>query len=410
MIARPHDPSASETVPAPCTSAEPAAVPLASADQIHRYLVEAFRIGNRARLRFARLLAALHESRLYLQLGHPGIAHYAEHRFQLGRSETYEMLRVVEVIDERPQCLEAFEAGQLSWTTLKAVTRVATAETEADWLAFAKEHTFAELRAEVQDALEKNRDHPRTDRFGLPNLTTRLVLELTREERARLEAALEKATAEIGERLGSEPLAPKDVLLYLAERFLHTDVEGTPEGRVERTASPFAIVYQQCESCRRSRLLSADGPVEVDPECVDRRKDTATEERLEATGDRGDYKDQGEPEIDRPNPTALARRVKLRDGDRCANPGCGRRDNLQAHHIEHRSNGGRTVADNEAAVCTCCHALIHAGLLEVTGTPWDGLRWTPRSAGLDVRSDAEAVALGKIPIMHVQSAIAVAPG
>ena len=50
----------------------------ADADEIHRYLVEAFRIGNRARLRFARLLAALASSRMYVQLGHPSITQYAE--------------------------------------------------------------------------------------------------------------------------------------------------------------------------------------------------------------------------------------------------------------------------------------------------------------------------------------------
>jgi hypothetical protein len=281
MIARTHHPSVPDSAPSPDPAPSAAGVPLASAEQIHRYLVEAFRIGNRARLRFARLLAALHESRLYLQLGHPSLVQYAEHRFQLGRSETYEMLRVVEAVDERPQCREAFEEGDLSWTALKAVTRVATAETEADWLTFAREHTFAELRAEVQDAVEKNRDRPRTDRYGLPNLTSRLVLEFTREERERLEAALEHAASEIGGPMGNEPLSPEQVLLYLAERFLRTDAGGTPEGRAERTPSPFAIVYHQCEDCRRTRLLTADGPVEVEPECVERRRGAAVEEWID---------------------------------------------------------------------------------------------------------------------------------
>jgi len=33
---------------------------------------------------------------------------------------------------------------------------------------------------------------------------------------------------------------------------------------------------------------------------------------------------------------------------------------------------------NEIAVCDQCHAMIHAGLLEVSGSPYTGLTWSPR--------------------------------
>ena len=42
----------------------------------------------------------------------------------------------------------------------------------------------------------------------------------------------------------------------------------------------------------------------------------------------------------------------------------------------------------------------------MTGTPGDGLRRRPRSAGLEVRSEADAWALAKVPMITVQSAIA----
>jgi hypothetical protein len=147
-----------------------AVVPLVSADQIHGYLVQAFRNGNRERLRFVRLLNALEASHLYLELGHPNIAHYAERQFGMQRSETFEMLRVSRIIDELPACRDAFAEGRLSWSALKMITRVATTETEEAWLSFAAEHSRSELAAEVQDAVKKNRDRPRDDRFGLPNL------------------------------------------------------------------------------------------------------------------------------------------------------------------------------------------------------------------------------------------------
>ncbi|MGE3962774.1 MAG: HNH endonuclease [Planctomycetota bacterium] len=68
----------------------------------------------------------------------------------------------------------------------------------------------------------------------------------------------------------------------------------------------------------------------------------------------------------------------LRDGARCANPACGSRRRLHAHHIIFRARGGRTVLANEVAVCDRCHALIHADRLEVSGTVDGGLEWRPR--------------------------------
>ncbi len=360
-------------------------VPLASADQIHTFLVETFRIGNRARLRFARLLAALSASRQYLQLGHPSIMQYAERHFGMQRSETYEHLRVADKIDELPVCLEAFEDGKLSWSALKQVTRVAKSNTEEPWLAFAGDRTYAELRAEVQDAVQKQRAEPRSDRYGLPNLTVKFTLELTLEEQERLKAALEKVGAEIAPALGQEQLKAKDVLLYLTERFLKTDSGGVPEGREEGGDSPYTILYHQCPGCRRTRLMTGDGPVEVEPESVDRLGGDANQETL----------DEG---IDRPNSAALARRVKLRDGGRCQNPGCGWRGDLHAHHIQYRSHGGRTVAANEVAVCTRCHALIHAGLLRIIGDIDAGLEWRPRSTMITVESGNEVSALMEVPV------------
>jgi hypothetical protein len=51
-------------------------------------------------------------------------------------------------------------------------------------------------------------------------------------------------------------------------------------------------------------------------------------------------------EIDRPNTARFAEKVALRDGLKCANPHCGRRDHLHSHHLIFRSRAGRTVLIN----------------------------------------------------------------
>jgi len=229
------------------TTIQSTAVSLASADQIHEYLVKAYRIGNRARLRFARLLAARATFRLFLKLGHPGIAQDAARYFDVQRSETYELIRVAEVIDDLPACRKAFEEGRFSWSTLKLVTRVAGTETEKTRLEFNEDHSCTEVHAEVQDAFART-----------------------------------------------------------------------------------GMCLNACPECRKAGLMTLDGPIEVAAGSVDRLASDAAEETM-----------------DRRNSSTLARRVKLRDGGVCQNPGCSHRGDLHTHHIEYRSHGGPTIPENE---------------------------------------------------------------
>jgi hypothetical protein len=138
-------------------------------------------------------------------------------------------------------------------------------------------------------------------------------------------------------------------------------------------------------------LETDDGPVSVPPvrtaqlEPFANRVDIPIDEEFEVA-----LLPPGE--VDQPNSRRLAGKVLARDGLRCANPGCGRRRNLHAHHIEFRSKGGRTALANEIALCETCHSLVHTGRLEISGNPHSGLTWKPRptSACAQLR-DAEAL-------------------
>jgi hypothetical protein len=57
---------------------------------------------------------------------------------------------------------------------------------------------------------------------------------------------------------------------------------------------------------------------------------------------------------------AIRRAAKLRDGSRCAFPGC-RRTIVELHHIVWWSRGGRTSLDNAAWLCAFHHWLVHEG-------------------------------------------------
>jgi 5-methylcytosine-specific restriction endonuclease McrA len=54
----------------------------------------------------------------------------------------------------------------------------------------------------------------------------------------------------------------------------------------------------------------------------------------------------------------LCQQVLTRDNWRCQN--CGRRQNLEVHHKEHRSRGGDDAEDNLITLCSTCHSLEHS--------------------------------------------------
>lgn len=391
-----------------------------SAEELHRALVTAHCIGARARLRFIRGLLALHRTGLYVKLGFSTTVQYASSEFGYQKTEVYESLRVAEALETLPRSTQAFEAGKLSWSALKEVTRVATAETEEEWLEFAARKTFEELRAEVLDARRKNRKSPRKNGYGLPHLRVKITLELEPEEHALLEKAVEKVAAELGDRLDGEILRPHQALLVLAARALEEPAEPCEESPGNRSQTPFTVLYRVCPDCRASHVATPKGYVTISEAAVARVEGEArkveipVEEEMDQMSD--EMSDEPRPasagpvENDAPNTPALTRRVLLRDGACCANPHCGRRQNLHAHHIRFRSQGGPTALTNEVLVCDRCHACIHLGFLRIEGNPADGLRWTPAVRNLDpthaeaARLEAE---LGKVPVIVARGAASI---
>ena len=151
-------------------SASPHPVADLSAHDLHRIVLDCKKIGNRARYKLIRTLRTIKETRLYLKLGFPDIASYADRFLGYGRSATYEAISVAEKLDGLPSCTDRFTRGDLSWSALRQIVRVANDETEAQWLEYCDQHSTAQFLIEVQDAVEKKRPAPRKDSYGLPNL------------------------------------------------------------------------------------------------------------------------------------------------------------------------------------------------------------------------------------------------
>ena len=111
------------------------------------------------------------------------------------------MLEAAEQLESLPLLEAVFEAGELRWSHVKQILRIASSETVAEWIEFARKKTVRQLKAEVDDARKKGRKNPRKDHYGLPALNVRMVFELKPDEHEILERALKKAAQEMEARL-----------------------------------------------------------------------------------------------------------------------------------------------------------------------------------------------------------------
>lgn len=357
--------------------------PLSSAQRLHKRIKKLHAHGNRVRSELIAALRCLHEERTYRLLGYTELAQYCQMELGIAKSTAYEWIRTGILLDRLPGVRSLHEGGDLSWEQTREIAKVATPQHEREWVEFAMEHSVRELRAEVKDALTGDRERPRSREHGLPNVTTRLVLDLTREERERLETAL-RIVAESRprdgepEEFGIGDVSIKDSLMHLVDELLAGRIEAAgADSAAGRTRQ--AVVYQHCPECSESTVGTAEGPVRVDSARIDELLPVS--ERVEIDpAETLEVAPLPSGETDSPNTAQLVRKVLHRDGMRCASPGCGSRHQLQAHHVIFRENGGRTILANEVAVCSRCHALIHEGLLEVSGSARRGridLEWMP---------------------------------
>jgi len=391
---------------------------IAEAHSIHEALTQLHSAGNQVRLRFLEVLQMLRDNNLFVELGYSSFAQYCDREFGLPRSTAMEYVRVARALDGLPRLRVLFGEGSLSWQQVRSITRAATVQTESSWIELAVTEPVRKLEAEVREAVRTGRDAPREKRNGLPNLLVRLTIDLTLEEKERLLAALVLVSeamendedpkacnggADAGD--GTMPAGgQRPVLVRWADGILSGAIPASPAGPVSNASEARAvsraglrltpsqtIVYHACPECRAATLHTEDGPVSVSEKRIEELAPKANvveigpEEELPSKGLAVD-------QLDPLNSASLARKVVHRDGARCGNPGCENRLRLHAHHIVFRSAGGPTGLANEIAVCDLCHAMIHAGLLEVSGSPYTGLTWSPRPVSPAAKlRDARAV-------------------
>lgn len=320
--------------------------------------------------------------------------------------EAREFLRVAEALQELPATRAAFGRGELTFTKVRALTRVATGSSEESLLELAGALTASQLeralRAFRRVAAEDARDAHEleyvdyyVDDDGTLFLRARLaaedgtlvikaleaarerVLERRREERAAAandpQAQAQAVTQAVTEPGGASVDPPRparvEALLDLAEATLVAANE--PRGGRARVVVHVDAAALCADGRGRSEL--EDGPL-ISPETARRLGcDAEVVARIERDG-----LPVSVGRSRRTVPRALRRLLEARDGHTCCFPGCESRRHLQAHHRQHWAHGGETSLENLVLLCYQHHRVVHEGGYTVEGDAEGGIRFRNR--------------------------------
>jgi hypothetical protein len=299
-----------------------------------------------------------------------------------------EHVRVARRLDELPTIRDAFAAGELSYSKVRAVTRVATAENANDLLMLARHATAAQLERVVRgyrDAASAelgvaNRAH--RERF----LTWHwdddgsLVLRgrLPADEGALMVAAVEAgrdavhrdlAVARCDEAeddagcVSAETSLPSaravgnaDALVLMAETVLAHGATPAPGGERHQIVVHVDVdTLRDASEGNRGRCELDDGPAIP----------AATAQRLACDASVIPILESAARPLSvgrqtRSIPASIRRALRSRD-DGCRFPGCTQRRFVDAHHIDHWAHGGETKLSNLVLLCRHHHRLVHEG-------------------------------------------------
>src|SRR5947208_11322953 len=308
-----------------------------------------------------------------------------------------ERVRVARALGTLPRLAHALARGELSYSKVRALTRVATPETEERLLAVGRagtaEHVERIVRgwcrvdrlAEAKETARRHTSralHVYQDEDGMVVIRGRLAPEvgaaLIQALTAAREALYHKAHAQhvpagtSGADVSTEPpTMPQqqaDALALVAETALHHGIDpGAPGERYQVVVHVDAPVLADVEAPGQSVL--EDG-AHVSAETSQRLACDASRVMMRHDPD-GRILEVGART--RTIPPALRRALHHPDPG-CRFPGCGLRFG-QGHHIRHWAHGGPTTLSNLALLCRRPHRAVHEEGYQVERQPDGELRF-----------------------------------
>jgi hypothetical protein len=287
-----------------------------------------------------------------------------------------EKLRTGVALINLPLISAAFEAGDLSYSNVRSMTRVANPENEKVLCDFAVGATASQVEEycrrirngqRVESSADANRNHRSRwlSRHYRWDGTMSMSVALSRETGELVMAAIDMVmSTEVANCDESIFARQADALVEIARMILnHEDTSSTgrdslSEGKAKKALGEhFQVMVHVDESALKGKGGESDLPLEtVRRMTCDGHVKNVMEDASGTPLDLGRKHRTVTPALK----TALLARDK-----HCKFPGCTHDKWLDAHHIEHWANGGETSLANTILICSFHHRDLHEGGFEI---------------------------------------------
>jgi len=322
------------------------------------------------------LIREFDEQKGWEWLGFHSCAHWLNFKCGIDMNTARERMRVAHALGKLPKIDARFASGALSYSKVRAMTRIADESNEDYLLMIAKHGTAHHVEklvskyrraVRLQDAeaactaYDNRRLDYHYDSDGCLVIKGRFPAEQGALIVKALEMAMEKQYVEQDDEDELPPIATRraDALAKVAETYMNS--EPVPNSTADRYPVVVHVVGAASATMEREPVapreaLQHDGP-HVSAE-TSRRIACDCSVLGIREGENGEPLSIGRKT--RSIPPAMRRALRIRDGG-CRFPGCTHDRFVDGHHIHHWADGGETSLDNLVLLCRHHHHLVHEG-------------------------------------------------
>jgi len=371
-------PSQSEFAPpVPCSEAR--------CQQLETQITELSAHIHAATYRLLELIREYDDSHGWVGPGLNSCAHWLNWKCGLSLGAAREKVRVAHALDDLPRISQKFRLGEVSYSKVRAMTRVATQKNEEFLLEIARYGTASHVERLVRnfrkvkrfEALEHDNDrHELRELYWYTDDDGCVIFKgrFSPDQGVGIIKALESAMDEMYEEMkdvpaetsvnyaGVEPYPNLDPISHRRADAFARVAGAYLSGSSRETGGDRYLVHVHTDM----ETLKADGTGAESQ--VDDAGNVSAEASRRLSCDAGVVNwlenNKGEPlsvgRKTRTIPPAIRRALKRRDHG-CQFPGCTCSRFVDAHHINHWADGGETSMENLVLLCRRHHRLVHEG-------------------------------------------------
>jgi hypothetical protein len=295
------------------------------------------------------LLIAEYDRRAgYEQWGCRSCAHWLSWHCSLDLHAARDRVRVARALEALPLISAEFGAGKLSYSKVRALTRVATPANASDLVTIALHATAVQVERAVRAYRGAMSAEDETAHANARHMVRYLRYDWAED------GSLEGSFPRPAGRARGFATTNCDALTMMAETFLaHATGQGGRGDRFQIVINADAAVLADDADGR----CELDGGPALAPETARRLAcDASVVHRFNDAAGQPVWISDKAPSI----PASTRRAVHARDQG-CRFPGCGGRVFTQVHHVRHRARGGGNELTNLVELCWFHHRLVHEG-------------------------------------------------